>query len=207
MLPLSDGPATSHRPFIVGIGGTRRPNSSPECATRVALKYAAAAGAETELFDGAALNLPIYDPDVPERDTPAHRLIEAMRRADGFILASPGYHGSISGMLKNALDYAEDLRSDTRPYFDGRSVGMMACAYGWQATGTTLMTLRSITHALRGWPSPMAVAINSSQKVFDAEGAVIDPNLDNQIRILAEQVVNFAKMHRVFSLQQLPTAA
>lgn len=207
MLSNADGLDPSQRPLIIGIGGTRRPNSSSECATRVALEFAAAAGAVTEMFDGAALDLPTYDPDVPDRNAAAQRLIEAMRRADGFIVTSPGYHGSISGMLKNALDYAEDLRSDARPYFDGRCVGLIACAYGWQAAGTTLVTLRTITHALRGWPSPMAVAINSTEKVFDAQGALTHPSLGNQIRIMVEQVVRFAQMNRSFQAQHTPTAS
>ena len=71
------------------------------------------------------------------------------------IVASPAYHGGVSGLVKNALDYVEDLRDAKRPYLDGRAVGCIACAGGWQAAVATLTGLRSISHALRGWPTPL----------------------------------------------------
>jgi multimeric flavodoxin WrbA len=105
----------------------------------------------------------------------------ALRDADGIIVASPAYHGTVSGVVKNALDYAQDLVSDAQPYFDGRAVGLIAVAGGWQAAGSTLATLRSITHALRGWPTPMAVTANSSQALFDPDGLLVDPGIEQQL--------------------------
>ena len=82
------------------------------------------------------------------------QLIEAVREADAIIIATPGYHGGVSGLVKNALDTLEELRADDRPYLDGRAVGCIVTAYGWQAAGSVLTSLRSIVHALRGWPTP-----------------------------------------------------
>ncbi|SLI18383.1 putative flavoprotein [Mycobacteroides abscessus subsp. abscessus] len=139
-----------------------RPASSTETALRLALDAAQANGARTAVFGGGALaRLPMYDPDRPPGDE-ARQLIEALRRADGVIIASPGYHGSVSGLVKNALDYVEELRDDGKPYLSGRAVGCVSTAYGWQAAVTTLQTLRSIVHALRGWPTPLGAAINSA---------------------------------------------
>jgi FMN reductase len=129
-----------------------------------------------------------------ERTDKAATLIAALRRADGIIIASPGYHGTVSGLIKNALDYVEDMAKDERVYFEGRAVGLIAVAAGWQATGSTLATLRSITHALRGWPTPMAVAINSAQPVFAEDGSLNDAAVANQLGVLAGQVVEFARM-------------
>ena len=150
-------------PFIVGLGGTTRPGSSTELALRFTLKVAGELGAETKMFGGHDLLMPIYDPYMAERTENAAGLIEALRRCDGVVIASPGYHGSVSGLVKNALDYTEDMRNDLEPYFEGRSVGCIACALGSQATGTTLVTLRSIVHALRGWPTPFGVGINTTR--------------------------------------------
>jgi FMN reductase len=182
------------RPLIVGIGGTTRTGSASEKALRAALAFAEKAGANTEIIAGPSLNLPMYAPDSAARAPEAERLISALRRTHGVILSSPGYHGSISGMLKNALDYIEDMREDAQPYLEGRAVGLIACASGWQATGSTLAALRSIVHALRGWPTPLGVAINSAGNVFDDAGAPADPGIAQQLRILAEQVVEFARM-------------
>ena len=182
------------RPLIVGVGGTTRQNSSSELALRAALRHARAAGAETAIFTGADLNLPMYGAEDDSRTGAVTRYIEALRRADGVILASPGYHGSISGLLKNALDYIEDLREDAAPYLDGRAVGCIVSAYGAQAMGTTLSAMRSIVHALRGWPTPMAAAFSAVTPVFDADGQCVDPAADRQFRMIGEQVVEFAHM-------------
>lgn len=180
------------KPHIVGIGGTLRAGSTSEVALHFTLDEAASLGATVTMLTGDAVTLPMYAPEDAFRSDRARRLIDEISRAHGIVLASPGYHGSISGLLKNALDYAEDLRDAPRPYFHGRAVGLIACAYGWQATGTTLVAMRSIVHALRGWPTPLAVAINSSMKVFAAGGAPIDPGVAAQLRSLASQVVEFA---------------
>src|ERR1700676_654161 len=135
-------------PYIIGLGGTTRARSTSEMVLRAVLREAELLGARAELIAGPDLVLPIYAPESTRRDPAATRLIEALRRCDGVIIASPGYHGSISGLIKNALDYTEALREDKRPYFDGRAVGCIGCANGWQATGSVLSALRSIVHAL-----------------------------------------------------------
>lgn len=188
------------RSLIVGIGGSTRPDSSSEKALRYALSIAESLGAQTQIFAGAAIDLPMYVPDSPARADHALRLVSALRRAHGVIISSPGYHGSISGLLKNALDYAEDMRDDPFPYLDGRAVGLIACAHGWQAAGTTLMALRSIVHALRGWPTPMGVAINTNGRTFDESGGPAQEATATQLKILAAQVVDFSLMRALHAL-------
>jgi FMN reductase len=186
------------RPLIVGLGGSPRAGSSTELALRYAMKAAEGRGALTALVAGPELVLPMYAPEQAGREPAATRLVDALRRCDGVIIASPGYHGSVSGLVKNALDYVEELRGDDIPYLDGRAVGCITCAYGWQATGSTLAALRSIVHALRGWPTPIGVAINTSGKVFDSDGNCLDPSIARQLELQAEQVVEFAMMRNAF---------
>lgn len=176
-------------------------NSSSERVLRHALAQCAAAGAETLLFDGTALDMPMYGFGTP-RTEKAAALLDGLRRADGIVIASPGYHGTVSGLIKNALDYVEDMARDAKPYFEGRAVGLIAVAAGWQATGTTLATLRSIVHALRGWPTPMAVTVNSMHPVFGEDGTIVDCPLLNQLDILAQQVTGFARMKALDELSQ-----
>jgi FMN reductase len=142
------------------------------------------------------LVLPIYDPTVPERSAGTQHLVSLLARSDGIIISSPGYHGSISGLVKNALDYVEDLRGDARPYLESRAVGCIVCAFGWQATGTTLVALRSVVHALRGWPTPLGVTLNSAVTKFADDGTCADPIVGAQLTMLAKQVVNFALQSR-----------
>ena len=189
----SEMTAGRRRPVIVGLGGTTRPGSTTERALRIALAAAANRGAETILLGAADLELPAYAPEHPSRTPAALRLVAALRRADGVVLASPGYHGGVSGLVKNALDYVEDLRAESAPYFEGRSVGCIVTAAGWQATATTLVALRSIVHALRGWPTPLGVCINTAGPVFDDDGACRDDAIAQHLRTVADQTVDLAE--------------
>lgn len=177
--------------LVVGIGGTTRSGSSSEVALRLALEAAERAGARTLAFVGADIEFPVFAPERPERDPRVLDYLAAVRAADAVIISSPGYHGSVSGMLKNALDYLEDLRDDARPYLDGRAVGCIACASGWQATGTTLSALRDIVHALRGWPTPLGATIMTLGAVFQ-DGRCVDERAAEQLATVGEQVVLFA---------------
>lgn len=173
--------------LIVGIGGTTRPGSSSETALRCVLDEAQAQGAEVRCFAAAQLQLPLYDPSSPERGVLATELIESVRAASGFVIASPGYHGTVSGLVKNALDYVEDTVHDERPYFEGRPVGCVAVAYGWQAAVNTLRTLRDTAHALRGWPTPYGAAINAKSGSI-VEGDVVDEAIRGALCLVGRQV-------------------
>src|SRR6202163_1095036 len=181
-------------PYIVAVGGTLRANSSTERAMRHVLAVAQRAGARTKLISGPSLQLPLYQPDNPERSDAARDLVAELALADGIVLGSPGYHGSISGLVKNALDYAEDLRTDVRPYFSGRAVGCIATAGGGSAAVNTLGALRDIVHALRGWPTPLGAAINSAECVFDDEGRCLVPRVGQILDLMAEEVMSFARV-------------
>jgi FMN reductase len=185
------------QPHVVGIGGTTRPGSSTEKALRYALNVCEEHGATTSLFAGPELaSLPHYAPESPERSEDAVLLLKEIRAADGLILGSPGYHGGVSGLVKNAIDYTEDLRDEpTRCYLSGMPVGLVATGAGWQGTMTTLESLRSIVHALRGWVTPLGVAINTTMKVFGENGEVTDEKARLGLETMALEVVNFLR-HR-----------
>jgi FMN reductase len=181
------------QPLIVGIGGSTRTDSSSERLLRSCLAEAERLGARTIAFTGGALRLPLYDADGDVRSAPVAELVTAVREADGLVIASPGYHGGISGLIKNALDYVEDLRDDARPYLDGRAVGCIAAASGWQAAGSTLQALRAVVHALRGWPTPLGLAVNSELPVWSRDGTVADQAVVAQLEIMTAQVIGFAR--------------
>ena len=177
---------------IVAIGGTVNPGSSTEQALRLATRPAIEAGAEVRVFGGDYLATLAHYRGTGYEAGNGGELVEAVRAADGLIIAAPGYHGTISGLVKNALDYIEDLRTDTRPYLDGRAIGCIACAAGPQATGPVLAALRAIAHALRGWPTPLGIAATSYDGLFDANGVCTNDALSAQLKIMATQVFRFA---------------
>jgi FMN reductase len=181
-----------HQPFILGIGGTLRPGSSSEQALRLALRAAAARGAITEILPATELEFPAYQPETADSMEAATKLIEAVRRADGIIIATPGYHGGMSGLLKNAIDYLQALAGDPVPYLHHKAVGCIVSAAGWQAGSTTLSSLRSTIHALRGWPTPLGVVVNSAIRPFGDDGEAIDEKLAHQLSTLGDEVVAFS---------------
>ena len=185
--------AVKPRPLVVGIGGTTRAASSTERALAVALAGAERAGARTQLIGAQLLqSLPHYAPEAAELTEAQRTLIEAVRAADAVIIATPGYHGGVSGLVKNALDTLEVLRNDERPYLDQRAVGCIVTAYGWQAAGTVLGSLRATVHALRGWPTPLGAAINTLETPFDASGGCADAKVNEQLATVGRQAAEFA---------------
>jgi FMN reductase len=178
---------------IVAIGGTVNPGSSTEQALRLAAATAGAGGAEVQVFGGPYLaTLPHYGSEA-HRKGDGGELVEAVRQADGLLIAAPGYHGTISGLVKNALDFLEDLSKDERPYLDGRAVGLIATAFGDQATMSTLITMRAIVHALRGWPTPMGATIRTYHGLFSPDGECLDDRARMQLELVGGQVLRGAR--------------
>ena len=145
------------------------------------------------MFAGPDLELPMYAPHSLERTPAALEFVSALRDADAVVVGSPGYHGAISGLVKNALDYIEDLREDPRVYLDNTPWGCISCAYGWQAAVGTLGQLRTIGHSLRAWPTPLGVAINSADKIWSETGELADGTVRGQLDMLATQLLNFGR--------------
>jgi len=177
--------------LVVGIGGSVEPDSQSERALRAVLASAGRQRCETMSFTGRALDFPAYHSGAKLPES-ARSYVEAVRVADAVLISSPGYHGTVSGLVKNALDYLEELRTDARPYLDGRPVGAIAVARGWQAAAGTLGTLRQTIHALRGWPTPFGLTINSATTRFDDADISDDPKVNSATQVLAGQLVEFA---------------
>lgn len=182
------------KPLFVGLGGTTRPGSSSERAMMLALRRAGALGAAVEVFSGAKLILPIYEPDAARNSETAASLIDSLRRADAILISSPCYHGGVSGLLKNALDYVEEMRGDSPAYFDGRAVGLISCGFGYQGPAMVLGHLREMVHALRGWPVPLGVVINSAVVAVDEGERDFEP-IQRQLTTMVEQMMDFALFH------------
>ncbi len=168
---------------IVGIAGSLRPNASSYQALAVAIQRVQALGADAQVLDLRQMNLPFCNGDKEYPDYPdVIRLREAVQEADGLILATPEYHGSVSGVLKNALD----LMSFDQ--LSGKVTGLIS-VLGGQSNSNALNDLRVIMRWVHGWVIPEQVAIGQSWKAFDKDGKLLDEQLSQRFDQFAESLV------------------
>jgi FMN reductase len=178
---------------IVGLGGSLREGSHSRAALAVAIDGAAAAGAAVELLDLRELGLPMYSPDL-EADPPAvvQKLLEACHGANGMLWSSPMYNGSVSGSFKNAIDWLHMLGSRDPPYLYDEVIGLISAAGGTQGL-QVVNTMEFSVRSLRGWAVPYVVPVPQATRVFAESGAVVDDLVEQQLRLLGEEVVRVAE--------------
>ncbi|WP_159766097.1 NADPH-dependent FMN reductase [Streptomyces sp. HM190] len=114
---------------ILALVGSLRAGSHNRQLAEAAVKHAPS-GVEIELYEGLA-DIPFYNEDIDTEEAlpaTAARLRGAAGRADGFLLFSPEYNGTIPAVLKNAIDWL------SRPYgagsFTGKPVAVVGTAFG-----------------------------------------------------------------------------
>lgn len=180
-------------PLIVGVGGGLGGESHSLAALKVALQAAEKAGARVDLISLQTIRLPLYEPDRPLVDYPVevNEFVQRMANADGYLWSSPAYHGTVSGVVKNAIDFVEFLSDRVPPYLDQKPVGLISTASGVVGGVTTIQTLIQTAHALRAWVVPLSVPIPQVGRVIDQQGHVTDPTIQDRLQLLGEEVVRF----------------
>jgi FMN reductase len=186
--------STDNRLHVVGIGGTLRDGSTGLRALEEALVAAEEAGATTELLDLRELDLPMYEPGKPleEYGENAEWLVKAMRGADAMIWSTAAYHGTLAGVTKNALDFAQFMARYEKPYLQDKVIGLVATAGGGMAAVNAITAMISVVHALRGVAAPLSVPVTQSWKVFDEEGNIRDDGVAGRLESLGRLVVEMA---------------
>ena len=141
------------------LSGSMRPDSCSFAAIKYASEYALELGWSVDLVNVRELDLPMYVPNWQIGDYRTGResidsLIQHYRQADALVWASPAYHGTITGAIKNALDFAEFLSSDQPAYLQEKRVGIIAIN-----DSEPLAAMRAIARELRAWLAPTQVTI------------------------------------------------
>jgi NAD(P)H-dependent FMN reductase len=172
-------------PLVVAVAGSLRDESYTRLGLDHALRGADAAGGRTRLLDLRDYELPPLDADKDEQGDSA-ALTAAIREADSVLLGTPVYHGSYSGVLKNALDYCGFAE------FEHTTVGLLAVA-GGAFPVTALEHLRSVGRALNAWVVPHQAAIPRPSRVFE-DGEFTDDALGERVRVLGRRAVEYASI-------------
>jgi NAD(P)H-dependent FMN reductase len=182
---VSDAPVIR----VAGISGSRRPGSFTRMAVETALRGAAGVGAGTRLIDLHEYNLGFAggpDSATPDLD----RLRAAVKEAHGIVLGTPEYHGSFSGVLKNALDLMGFEE------FEGKMIGLVGVSGGAMGAFNALNGLRDIGRALHAWVVPEQTSVPEAWKVFDETGRVADKRIEDRLLEVGRQVGRFARLHQ-----------
>ena len=179
---------------VLGICGSLRAGSF----NRMALKAA------RELVpDGMAIlpfgrlgDIPLYNEDVKERGYPdaADAFRRAISDADALLFITPEYNYSVSGVLKNAIDWAS---RPPHPPIVGKPAAIMGASSGLMGTVRAQLHLR---HILAGLNMPVLtrpeVLIREAAGKFDADGRLIDETTRKHIRTLLERLKDWTLLIR-----------
>ena len=171
---------------LLAVCGSIREHSYSGRLAIIALAAAREHGAETRLLELNAINLPTYNPDKDDMDHEGLRVAtEAVNWADAFLLASPDYHGSMSGAMKNFLDFywAE---------FAGKLFGYIVASH---EKGLTVMEhMRTSVRQCYGWSLPYGVSVHG-EKDFDSSG-LANPQVAHRLRMLARDLIVYGALVR-----------
>ena len=171
---------------LLGVCGSMREKSYSSRLAIIALDAAREHGAETRLLELNAIDLPTYNPDKEAMDHPGLlAATEAVNWADAFVLASPDYHGSMSGAMKNFLDFYWSE-------FAGKLFGYLCASH---EKGLTVMEqMRTSVRQCYGWSLPYGVSVHGSQD-FDSSG-LTNPQVTRRLQMLARDLVVYGTLIR-----------
>lgn len=174
---------------FVGVGGSLKPGSSSTYAMLVALDYLQQRGHHVQALTLHELRLPEYGTYERLEDNPAsvHRLLHEVRSANGLIFSSPIYHGTLSGAMKNAMDYFEYLVEDDPPYLSGKVAGLISTS-GSGASISAVNAMDQVCRALHGWVCPTTVIIPTSSDCFDANGNLTNERIQRRLLHMADEL-------------------
>jgi NAD(P)H-dependent FMN reductase len=169
---------------VLGVAGSTRKGSYSTRALKIALDHAKSHGAEVRLLELNRTVLPLYDPSAPASKEVEHAA-EAIAWADAFILASPDYHGSMSGALKNFLDHFYEE-------FAGKVFGYIVASH---EKGLTVMDqMRTAVRQCYGWSMPYGVSINGPQDFTGNE--IGNARLSSRLRMMTRDLVVYGRLVR-----------
>jgi FMN reductase len=172
---------------ILGVGSSMRKGSYGTRALKMMLDAAMKHEAKTRLLDLRGTIMPMFNPDMSnEHQEQMKRVIDDVNWADAFVLSSPDYHGSMSGVMKNFLDFYWEE-------FAGKTFGYICSSH---EKGLTVMDqMRTAVRQCYGWSLPYGVSVNGEED-FNEKGEIINRLLAKRLKILARDLVVYGTLIR-----------
>ena len=184
-------------PRLLAFAGSVRRDSFNARLARFAAREAEAAGAEVLLLDLADFDLPLYNGDLEAGEglpPGAARLKELFLAHDGFLIASPEYNGSISPLLKNAIDWVSRPVAGQPPlvWYAGKVAGLMAASPGALGGLRGLVHVRQILSGIGVIVAPAQHAIARAGDAFNGEGGLAEEPHGAAVRRVVRETVRLA---------------
>jgi FMN reductase len=179
---------------IVCLGGSLDKASSTLALLNYSEKLFRTLGAEVIVIDIKKLALPLFSFERMKKGPGSKfaKILKTIHSADGYLFASPEYHGTVSAAFKNAIDHLEHLSKFDPPYLSYKPVGCIAVGGAENAGHTTLSTMISIVNNLRGITASNSMAIGSGNRIFTPARKLRDPNVKRRLERLVEEVYMLA---------------
>lgn len=187
-------------PLLVFAGSTRTQSHNRKLA-QVAADAGRAAGAQVTHLELADFDLPLYNADLEARGTPeaARRLKEIFHGHPAWIICSPEYNGSYTGLLKNTIDWVSspikgdpEWSSGTKP-FAGKVVGLLSASPGAMGGLRSLSHLSPLLLNLQCWLTPKQYALSKAAEAFDDQGRLISGLAQAAVQGVVEQAIRGAR--------------
>src|SRR5437868_692753 len=182
---------------VLAFAGSTRSGSLNKKLLRAAVVLAEQRGAQVTTLELRELALPLYDGDLEQHEglpEGARRLKQLMATHDAFLIASPEYNSSISGVLKNAIDWASRPVPNEAPLsaFKEKIAGLLSASPGSLGGLRALIPLRSILGNLGTIVVPNQAAIARAAEAFTESGQLKDPRQQAQVEAVIEQLLRIA---------------
>ena len=178
---------------ILAFAGSLRKDSYNKRLVRIAAAGATAAGAAVTLLDLRDYPLPLFDEDL-EREQGLPDNATTLKRMfidhDGFLIASPEYNSSITGVLKNTIDWVSRRVEGETPLvaYKGKTAALISASPGALGGLRALVHVRAILGNIGVLVLPTQVAVPKAMEAFDADGKLKDPNLQASIEGLGKSL-------------------
>ena len=181
-------------PKILAFAGSTRKESFNKRLAKIALLAADSAGADTTFIDLHDYDMPLYSGDfIAEHGMPDGVIAfkEMLKKHNGFLIASPEYNGSLTGTLKNAIDWATIKADDEERMacWNGKIVGLLAASPGGLGGIRGLSHLRTILAGIATFVLPNHLAVGNSTANLNNDTHIADENLQKQLNNLAIEMV------------------
>ena len=182
---------------VLAFAGSTRSGSLNKKLLRAAVVLAEQRGAQVTTLELRELALPLYDGDLEQHEglpEGARRLKQLMATHDAFLIASPEYNSSVSGVLKNAIDWASRPVPNEAPLsaFKEKIAGLLSASPGSLGGLRALIPLRSILGNLGSIVVPNQAAIAHAAEAFTETGQLKDPRQQAQVEAVIEQLLRIA---------------